>query len=83
MLDIDALIQDVRQYNVGDSDYSKGTIQPWDVWLAWKLDPWDADIIKRVYRHKKGTPREEDYTKIIHICLEKIRQIRNENLEEK
>lgn len=83
MLDIDKLLNDIRQYNVGESDYSKHKIQPWDIWEEYKLDPWDADIIKRVLRHKSTDSRESDYKKIIHICLEKIRQIRNENLEEK
>ena len=83
MLDIDKLLNDVRQYNVGESDYSKHKIQPWDIWEEYKLDPWDADIIKRVLRHKSTDSRESDYEKIIHICLEKIRQIRNENLEKK
>ena len=66
---------DVRQYNVGNSDYSEKTIQPWSVWLDWNLDPWDADIIKRVSRHKRGESRILDYEKIIHICKEKIRQL--------
>lgn len=63
-----------RTYNIGKSDYSQHAIQPWDIWLEYKLDPWDADIIKRVLRKKEG---EEilDYQKIIHICEEKIRQL--------
>ena len=65
---------DTRSYNVGKSDYSQKTIQPWSVWLDWNLDPWDADIVKRICRNKEGTPRKEDYEKIIHICKEKIRQ---------
>ena len=78
MVDFDKLEEECRSYNIGTSDYSKNNLQPWDVWLAWKLDPWDADIIKRIYRHKEGTPKKEDYEKIIHDCLEKIRQINNE-----
>ncbi len=83
MLNIDKLLTEVRQYNVGDSNYSKHKIQPWDIWLDWNLNPWDADIIKRVLRDKSSDSRETDYLKIIHICLERIRQLRNENLEEK
>ena len=83
MLNIDKLLTEVRQYNVGDSNYSKHKIQPWDIWLDWNLNPWDADIIKRVLRDKSSDSRETDYIKIIHICLERIRQLRNENLEEK
>ena len=83
MINIDKLLTEVRQYNVGDSNYSKHKIQPWDIWLDWNLNPWDADIIKRVLRDKSSDSRETDYLKIIHICLERIRQLRNENLEEK
>lgn len=66
-----------RTYNVGKSDYSKHIIQPWSIWLDWNLDPWDADIIKRVLRTKEGESRITDYEKIIHICSEKIRQLTN------
>ena len=71
----------VRNYNVGNSDYSKHKIQPWDIWIEYKLNPFDADIVKRILR-KKAEPgmseqesRKMDYEKIIHICKERIRQI--------
>lgn len=66
---------DVRSHNVGASDYAKHNIQPWDIWLEYKLNPWDADIVKRVLRTKEGESRRLDYEKIIHICQERIRQI--------
>lgn len=66
---------EVRNHNVGESDYSKHKIQPWDIWIEYKLNPFDADIIKRVLRHKKTDTRRMDYEKIIHICQERIRQI--------
>ena len=81
MLNIDKLLEDVRNYNVGESDYSKHKIQPWDIWFQYQLNPWDADIVKRVLRHKSTDSREQDYIKIIHICLERIRQLRQENNE--
>jgi len=67
--------EDVRSHNVGSSDYAKHKIQPWDIWLEYKLNPWDADIIKRTLREKGDDPRRLDYEKIIHICQERIRQI--------
>ena len=85
---------DVRSHNVGKSNYSKKTIQPWTVWLDYEeLTPWDYDIIKRVLRIKEeegmsaNEARKMDYEKIIHICEERIRQIdvleryKNENTE--
>ena len=73
--------KDVRDYNVGKSDYSKHKIQPWDIWIEYRLNPFDADIIKRILRKKeepgmsKKESRKLDYQKIIHICEERIRQI--------
>lgn len=67
--------EDVRSYNVGASDYAKHKIQPWSIWLEYNLNPWDADIVKRVLRTKETDGRRLDYEKIIHICKERIRQI--------
>ena len=66
---------DVRSHNVGASDYSKHAIQPWDIWMEYHLNPWDADIVKRVLRTKSTDSRRMDYEKIIHICEERIRQL--------
>lgn len=67
--------EDVRSYNVGQSDYSRHKIQPWDIWLEYDLNPWDADIVKRVLRTKETDSRKLDYEKIIHVAKERIRQI--------
>lgn len=70
-----------RDYNVGTSDYSSHVIQPWTIWQDYGLNPWDADIIKRILRTKKENgmssteSRVTDYRKIIHICEERIRQL--------
>jgi hypothetical protein len=66
---------EVRDTNVGASDYSKHIIQPWAIWQDYNLNPWDADIVKRILRTKQGESRRLDYEKIIHICEERIRQI--------
>tara|TARA_B110000858_G_C17519074_1_gene343929 strand:- start:263 stop:556 length:294 start_codon:yes stop_codon:yes gene_type:complete len=65
-----------RDYHIGKSDYSKHRIQPWDIWLEYSLNPWDADIVKRILRDKGE--RRLDYEKIKHICDERIRQIDEE-----
>lgn len=73
--------EDVMSYNVGGSDYSARKIQPWHIWEEYKLNPWDADIVKRVLRTKEEpgmTPQEArimDYEKIIHVCKKRIEQI--------
>ena len=69
--------------HVGSSDYSKHEIQPYDIWLEYQLNPWDADIVKRVLRTKKvegqssDDTRIEDYRKIIHICESRIQHIQD------
>lgn len=71
-----------RKDNVGESDYSKHIIQPWSIWIDYNLNAFDADIIKRVLRTKSVSgktakdARIEDYEKIIHICNERIRQLK-------
>ena len=80
--------KEARNYNVGSSNYSsmpKG-YQPWDLWKIFHMNPWDADILKRLLRTKAEpgmTPQESrklDYQKIIHVCQERINQI-NEGYE--
>lgn len=70
--------ENVQSYNVGKSDYSKHVIQPWDIWKEYNLNPWDADIVKRVLRTKEGEPRTVDYEKIIHICKYRIAELSKE-----
>lgn len=75
---------EIRKNHIGRSDYSKHLIQPWSVWLDYNLNSWDADIVKRVLRTKdepnmtRTNARIMDYEKIIHICQERIRQLRFE-----
>jgi len=69
---------DARSYNVGKSDYARHRIQPYDIWSEYKLDPWRADIIKRVLRTKAepGMTIHEskllDLRKIQHIVTHMI-----------
>ena len=72
----------VQSYNVGKSDYAKHKIQPWNIWEEYNLNPWDADIIKRVLRTKEGEARTLDYEKIIHVCKYRIAQLSKEVLKE-
>lgn len=74
--------ENVQSYNVGKSDYSKHKIQPWDIWKEYNLNPWDADIVKRVLRSKEGEERTLDYEKIIHICKYRIAELSKEVLKE-
>ena len=67
---------EVRNHNVGKSNYAANVIQPWTIWRAYPhLSSFDHDIIKRILREKEGDSRRMDYEKIIHICQECIRAI--------
>lgn len=70
---------DIRNHNVGASDYSEHVIQPWSIWLDYKLDPFRADIVKRILRDKDSDNPILDLQKIKHICDELIRQLCAEN----
>ena len=82
MQEINNATDSVRNHNVGNSDYAKHKIQPWDVWIEFQLNPFDADIAKRTLRTKaeggmtKNEARKLDYEKIVHIASERIRQIK-------
>src|SRR5574344_205517 len=74
-----------RNTNVGKSNYAEHLIQPWSIWIDYNLNPWDADIVKRVLRTKEESGMSEkdarimDYQKIKHICDERIRQLELES----
>lgn len=77
LYELGILYQDnsVRSHNVGASNYSTKLIQPWAIWQEYNLNPWDADILKRLLRTKEGDSRSLDYQKIIHICQERLRHL--------
>lgn len=77
--DIDVNHDDIHKFNVGNSNYSQHKIQPWDIWEEYDLNPWEADIVKRVLREKYEPgmsyvdSRIMDFKKIIHVarkCIE-------------
>ena len=75
--------ESIRNHNVGNSNYAKmpAGYQPWDLWKIYHMNPWDADILKRLLRTKAEPgmslqeSRKLDYEKIIHVCQERINQI--------
>ena len=81
--------EDIMSFNIGESNYSTKKIQPWHIWEEYNLNPWDADIIKRVLRTKKQSgktklaSRIEDYQKIIHDCQYRIKRLEESNTLDK
>ena len=55
----------VKSSQVGGDHYQKAALQPWDIFLAWGLDPWAANVVKYILRfpHKNGL---EDLKKAKH-----------------
>lgn len=62
-------MENVRESNIGESDYSKKKIQSWDIWRNWKLDPFEANVVKYTLRSKPGK-RLEDLKKACHYLQE-------------
>jgi hypothetical protein len=58
-------VPSVKSTQVGGDHYQKGALQPWDIFLAWGLDPWAANVVKYILRfpHKGGM---EDLRKAKH-----------------
>lgn len=43
-------VEHVKSQQVGGDHYQKGGMQPWDIFLAWVLDPWAANVVKYILR---------------------------------
>ena len=58
-------VSHVKAQQVGGDHYKQGSMQPWDIFLGWGLDPWAANVVKYILRfpHKNGI---EDLRKARH-----------------
>lgn len=59
---------------VGGDHYVKRTIQPWDVWEEYEMDPWRANALKYLMRAGDKGPALEDLKKARHYldkCIER------------
>ena len=64
--------KNARKMNIGESDYSKHEIQPWDIIEEYGLDFWEGNALKYLLRKKNS--RKEDLQKAIHYlekCVER------------
>lgn len=66
---------------VGGDHYRQTDIQPWDIWKAYGLDPWQAGIIKYILRagRKENVPALQDYEKARHYLDYLIEQEQEKN----
>lgn len=63
----------VKDKQVGGDHYKGGTMQPWDIWEAFGLDPWEASAVKYILRwRKKGGVEDLEKAKhYIDFLIEK------------
>jgi hypothetical protein len=52
------------QDQIGGDHYNKHSIQPWQIWEEYRLDPWEANALKYLLRRKHD--RLEDLKKCRH-----------------
>ena len=63
-----------RDYQVGGKHYQGKAMQPWDIIEAYRLDFWEGNALKYLFRRKPGTARVEDLRKAAHYlqrCIER------------
>jgi hypothetical protein len=61
-LDLNTRLNKTKQ--IGGDHYQE-SIQPWDVIMSWKLDPWLANVVKYVQRHHRKNGKQ-DLEKALH-----------------
>lgn len=60
-------IPDVMLKQVSGNHYQQGSIPPTDIFLAWGLDPFSANVVKYILRFPyKG--KKQDIEKLIHYA---------------
>jgi hypothetical protein len=50
---------EVRDKQVGGDHYKKTSIEPWDVFLDWQLDPWLCNVLKYCQRHHRKNGKQD------------------------
>ena len=70
-------------YQVGGNHYVKRKIQPWEIWKAYEMNPWEANALKYLLRYKdKGKPLE-DLKKFKHYIEFLINTMEEEDVQDK
>lgn len=70
------LVKELRQKQVGGDHYNKHSIQPWDIIDEWDLNFYEGNVLKYLLRRKGN--RLEDLQKIAHY-VEKMIELEKEN----
>lgn len=74
---------DSVSYQVGGNHYVKRKIQPWEIWKAYEMNPWEANALKYLLRYKdKGKPLE-DLKKCKHYIEFLINTLEEQDVQDK
>ena len=50
---------DVMAKQVGGTHYKGAAVQPWDIFMQYKLDPWSANVVKYILRFPKKAGKQD------------------------
>jgi hypothetical protein len=69
----------VKSGQVGGDHYQKAALQPWDIFLAWGLDPWTANVVKYILRfpHKNGLEDLQKAKHYVDFLIEHYDEVHN------
>ena len=51
--------EDTKKKQIGGSHYQVAVIQPWDIFSAYGLDPWSANVVKYILRFPYKAGRQD------------------------
>lgn len=50
---------DVMAKQIGGTHYKGAAVQPWDIFMQYKLDPWSANVVKYILRFPKKAGKQD------------------------
>ena len=50
---------DVMAKQVGGTHYKGAAVQPWDIFMQYKLDPWSANVVKYILRFPRKAGKQD------------------------
>lgn len=70
---------DVMAKQVGGDHYKRTKMQPWDIFSAYNLDPWSANVVKYILRfpHKAGVQDLEKAKHYIEYLIANYETVRH------
>lgn len=75
----------VKSDQIGGDHYQKAALQPWDIFLAWGLDPWAANVVKYILRfpYKNGLEDLKKAKHYVDFLIENYDEVNNTYYKER